>query len=231
MFVGHYGVSYAGKALARSVPLWHLFVAVQFLDILWGLFVLIGVEHVRIVPGITAASPLDLYHVPYTHSLVAALFWSVVCGAAYHTWRGRHAGSRAGVVVGVALFSHWLLDLLVHRPDLPLVGDRLKVGLGLWNYPAVALTVEAAVLFGGLLLYLRATRHAAGSGAYAFLLFGAGLVAMQAFIFFGPPPGSPTAPAGTGLVAYGALAGIAAWLERKRTPAIEPAGVPVETAR
>ena len=230
MFVGHYAVSYAGKSLARSVPLWHLFVAVQFLDILWGLFVLVGVEHVRIVPGITAASPLDLYHIPYTHSLVGALLWSVVCGAAYHAWRGRHHGARAGMVVGAAVFSHWLLDLLVHRPDLPLVGDRLKVGLGLWNYPAAALTVETAILFGGILSYLRATRKETRRSAFAFLLCGAGLVVMQALIFFGPPPGSPAALAGTGLVAYGALARVAAWLERKRAPAIEPAGAPVGTA-
>jgi len=230
MFVGHYAVSYAGKSLARSVPLWHLFVAVQFLDILWGLFVLVGVEHVRIVPGITAASPLDLYHIPYTHSLVGALLWSVVCGAAYHAWRGRDAGPRAGAVVGSAVFSHWLLDLLVHRPDLPLVGDRLKVGLGLWNYPAAALTVETAILFGGILSYLRATRKETRRSAFAFLLCGAGLVVMQALIFFGPPPGSPAALAGTGLVAYGALARVAAWLERKRAPAIEPAGAPVGTA-
>jgi len=230
MFVGHYAVSCAGKSLARSVPLWHLFIAVQFLDILWALFVLTGVEHVRIVPGITAASPLDLYHIPYTHSLVGALFWAVACGVAYHAWRGRQAGPRAGLVVGAAVFSHWLLDLLVHRPDLPLVGDRFKVGLGLWNYPAVALALEAAVLVGGLLLYLRATRPAARSGVFPFLLFGAGLVLMQALSFFGPPPGSPSALAGTGLVAYGVLAGVAARLERKQASAIEPAGAPVGTA-
>ncbi|HEX7090018.1 MAG TPA: hypothetical protein VF192_07765 [Longimicrobiales bacterium] len=226
MFVGHYAVSYAGKSLAQPIPLWHLFIAVQFLDVLWGLFVFLGIERVRIVPGITAASPLDLYHVPYTHSLVGALFWSMAGGAAYHVWRGRRAGSRAGVIIGTAVFSHWVLDLLVHRPDLPLVGNRFKMGFGLWNFPAVALALEATVLFGGLLLYLRATRRAAPSGTFASILFGIGLVLIQALIFFGPPPGSPSALAATGLVAYGALAGVAAWLERKRAPAAEPAGVP-----
>lgn len=231
MFVGHYAVSYAGKSLAKTVPLWHLFIAVQFLDILWGLFVLLGIEHVRIVPGITAASPLDLYHIPYTHSLVGALLWSAACGAAYHAWRGRKAGPRAGVIVGAAVFSHWVLDLLVHRPDLPLVGDRFKMGLGLWNFPTAALALESAVLLGGLFLYLRATRPAARSSTYAFVLFGIVPLLMQVGTMFGPPPGSPSVVATTGLVAYGAFAGVAAWLERKRAPAGEPAGVPAEVAR
>lgn len=216
MFVGHYGVSCGAKALERSVPLWVLFLAVQFLDVVWGVLVLAGIERVRIVPGITATNPLDLYFMPYSHSLPGALAWAVVAGVGYHLWRGRRSGARAGWVVGVAVFSHWLLDLFVHRPDLPLWGDAHKVGLGLWNLPAVALLAEIGVLFGGLLLYLRATERTRPGGTWGFVGFGVALVAVQVVIFFAAPPESPAAAATAALVLYAALAGVAAWLERRR---------------
>src|SRR6266516_2409047 len=160
MFVGHYGVSFAAKKAEPSIPLWVLFIAVQLLDVLWAPFVLLGLEKVRIVPGITASNPLDLYYMPYTHSLVAALFWSCVGALAYRLI-ARPARRRTSVVVGFAVFSHWILDLVVHRPDLPLYDNSAKLGLGLWNAPALAFGLEAAILFGGSWLYLRmgATRR------------------------------------------------------------------------
>ena len=118
MFVGHYGVSFSAKSLETSIPLWVLFLAVQFLDVLWAPFILLGIEKVRIVPGITASNPLDLYYMPYTHSLVAAVLWSFVCGVVYQLVA--HPSRRqASVVIGLAVFSHWVLDFIVHRPDLP----------------------------------------------------------------------------------------------------------------
>src|SRR5712664_3748308 len=110
MFVGHYGVSFAAKRGDRSIPLWVLFLAVQLLDVFWSFFVLVGIEKVRIVPGITASNPLDLYYMPYTHSLVAALLWSL---AAYFLYRLAAPRSRkaAAFVVAAAVFSHWILDL------------------------------------------------------------------------------------------------------------------------
>jgi hypothetical protein len=119
MFVGHYGPSFAAKALEKSIPLWILFLAVQLVDVFWAIFVILGVEKVRIVPGITATNPLDLYYMPYTHSLVAALIWSVAAFIVYRAFPRLNGWSAAGVV-GAAVFSHWILDLLVHRPDLPL---------------------------------------------------------------------------------------------------------------
>src|SRR5216683_2494469 len=119
MFVGHYGVSLAAKRGDRSIPLWVLFLAVQLLDVFWSLFVLIGVEKVRIVPGITASNPLDLYYMPYTHSLVAAILWSVAVAVIARLLPGVTTRP-AAVWVGIAVFSHWVFDLLVHRPDLPL---------------------------------------------------------------------------------------------------------------
>src|SRR5712664_4036295 len=126
MFVGHYGVSLAAKRGDRSIPLWILFLSVQLLDVFWSLFVIIGIEKVRIVPGITATNPLDLYYMPYTHSLVGAVLWSAAAGFVYYLVR-RVDGSLAALIVGAAVFSHWVLDLLVHRPDLPLYDDAFKV--------------------------------------------------------------------------------------------------------
>ena len=130
MFVGHYGVGFAAKRVEPSIPLWLLFLAVQFLDVLWAPFVLLGIEKVRIVPGFTATNPLDLYYMPFTHGLVAAILWSCAGGLAYQIL-ARPSRRQAGVVIGVAVFSHWVLDFIVHRPDLPLYDNSAKVGLGL----------------------------------------------------------------------------------------------------
>ena len=215
MFVGHYGVSYLANARKPGVPLWVLFLAVQFLDVLWGIFVLVGLEKVRIVPGITATNPLDLYFMPYTHSLIGALIWSLLAALAYHFWR---PGITGGIVVGAAVFSHWLLDLIVHRPDLPLVGNRFKVGLGLWDVPAAALLLEVSLLLGGLALYLRTTHRVKSAGTIGFVVFSVVLIGIQVMVFFGSPSGSPAAAAVTALVAYGLFAGVVGWLETRRSP-------------
>jgi len=213
MFVGHYGVAFAAKKTEPAVPLWLLFIAVQLLDVLWAPFVLLGIEKVRIVPGFTATNPLDLYYMPYTHGLVAALGWSVVAALAYR-FLARGASQRAATIVGIAVFSHWVLDFLVHGPDLPLYDNTAKVGLGLWNLPALALGLEAASLFGGMWLYLKLgpVRRT------AFLVFGVIMLAIQVYVFFGPPPSSANAAAATAIVAYALFAFIIRALERK-TPA------------
>ena len=215
MFVGHYGPSFAIKSLRPAIPLWQLFIAVQLVDVVWAVLVLLGVEKVRIVPGITASNPLDLYYMPYTHSLVAAIFWSVA--VALVLWPlSRVATRSAAVWIGAAVFSHWILDFLVHRPDLPLYDDTLKVGLGLWNYPVVALSLEAALLFGGMILYLRVTTPINAIGRVGPPVFGVVMLAIQSYIFFGPPPVSPAAAAITALVSYVLFAVLAEWLARQR---------------
>ena len=150
MFVGHYGVGFAAKSAEPTIPLWVVFLAVQFLDILGPLHSP-GYREGAHRAGITASNPLDLYYMPYTHSLLAAILWSCVGGCAYQLL-ARPARANASVVVGLAVFSHWILDFVVHRPDLPLYDDSAKVGLGLWNAPALAFGVEAALLFGGMWL-------------------------------------------------------------------------------
>jgi hypothetical protein len=211
MFVGHYGVSFAAKRVDPTIPLWVLFLAVQFLDILWAPCILLGIEKVRIVPGITASNPLDLYYMPYTHSLVAALFWSCVGGFAYQ-FVARPARRQASAVVGLAVFSHWILDFVVHRPDLPLYDNSAKVGLGLWNAPALAFGLEAALLFGGVWLCLRG-RLARSLGT---LVFGVLMLAIQAYVFFGPPPASDRAAASMALIAYAVFAAVIWWLQDRR---------------
>ena len=171
MFIGHYGPGFAINVWKRTIPLWVLFLAVQLVDIFWSIFVILGIEKVRIVPGITATNPLDLYYMPYTHSLLGAAVWSVIAAIAYR-WFARLDGWLAAAIVGAAVFSHSILDLIVHRPDLPLYDDSYKVGLGLWNYPGPALRLEIALLFGGIFLYLRATTPKDTIGRYGMVVFG-----------------------------------------------------------
>lgn len=217
MFVGHYGPSFATKAIKKSIPLWVLFLAVQLLDVLWGIFVLLGIEKVRIVPGITATSPLDLYYMPYTHSLDGALFWSLAAAIVYYVLR-RAEGWASACLVGGAVFSHWVLDVLVHRPDMPLYDNSAKIGLGLWNYPAFEFVLELAVLCGGMYFYLRSSEPLTRIGRYGMPVFAFAMLALQAVVFFAPPPSSPAGAAISALVSYFLLAGIAWWLEQKRAP-------------
>src|SRR3989442_15180935 len=216
MFVGHYGISFAAKRADKTIPLWALFLAVQLLDVGWGVFVPLGIEKVRIVPGITASTPLDLYYMPYTHSLVAALLWSLGAYAAYRSIRGFGASRRAALLVAAAGFSPWVLDVIVHRPDLPLYDNTLKMGLGLWNYRAAAFLLEVAILFGGMLLYLRSTTATTAVGRYGMPVFGSVMLLIQAAAFFGPPPPNDRAAAFTALVSYALFAAGAGWLDRRR---------------
>jgi len=218
MFVGHYGPSFAIKSFQRSISLWTLFLAVQLLDVGWSVLVFCGLEKVRIVPGITASNPFDLYYMPFTHSLVAALAWGIggiiLCRLllGIRDWL-------ACIWMGTAVFSHWIFDFLVHRPDLPLYDNTAKIGLGLWNYPLIALAIEALLLFGGLIMYLRRTRPLNAVGRLGPPIFGVLMLAIQCLIFFGPPPISPVAAAVTALVSYLAFAAVAAWLEHNRESA------------
>ncbi len=217
MFVGHYAVSLAAKAADKRIPLWVLFLATQAVDVLWAVLVLVGIEKVRIVPGITAANPLDLYYFPYTHSLLASFVWLGVAMVGYRLLRPGEGSWRMGLLVGLVVFSHWVLDFLVHRPDLPLYDDALKVGLGLWNYPLLSYLLEAGLLLGGLWIYLRATMPVGSIGKYGMLGFALVLLLIQAGNVLGPLPPSPSTVAGIGLISYIAFAGGAFWLDKKRT--------------
>ena len=220
MFAGHYAVSFLVKKAESKLPLWILFLATQLLDILWAIFVLLGIERYRITPGITASLPLDLYYMPYTHSLAAAVAWSAVVFALCR-WVIPLSGlrsNRSARFLALAVFSHWVLDLVVHRPDLPLYDNAYKVGFGLWNYPVIALLLESALLFGAIWLYLHATASTSFAGRYGMMFFGLAILALHCLLLWGPLPPSTTAGAIRLGALYLILAAAAYWLEKKRTP-------------
>ena len=208
MFVGHYSVSFAGRATEKRLPLWLLFLAVQWIDVMWSIFVLLGIEKVRIVPGFTASNDLDLYYMPYTHSLLGVLGWSalayVVCQLVPQL-----RGKRTGLILAAAVFSHWVLDLIVHVPDMSLYDSVGKMGFGLWNHRAAALALEMAVLIGGAALLYRTAAHKAR--LVGFVIFLAAVQVVNTFFF--PPPKSDHAMGIMAFVLYVVLALIAWWVE------------------
>jgi len=214
MFIGHYGPAFGAKAALRRVPLWVYFLAVQWLDVWWSIFVLTGVEKVRIVPGFMQGSALDLYYMPYTHGLVGALALSAILGGIVAPFFRRQR-ALVFAVVALAVFSHWLLDLVVHAPDL-WIYDGVKVGFGLWRWLWISLPLELLSLFIGAWLYVRYVPARAGGNIWLWL-FVAAMAAVELYGVFGPPPASPAAEAETALLAYGALAVLAGIVDLTRT--------------
>ena len=191
----------------------------QLLDFLWAPFVLLGIEKVRIVPGITATNSLDLYYMPYTHSLVGALIWFGAAFLIYKLVAGQKASNTAALIVAFAVFSHWILDLIVHRPDLAIYDDTLKVGLGLWNYRGLEFGLEIAILVVGIVLYLKRNAINSVAGKVGIVAFGVVLILIQAGNTFGRrPPSSDRAFAITALIFYTVFAAIAFLLEKRRVP-------------
>ncbi len=218
MFIGHYAPAAALKPLTPSVPLWHYFVAVQFLDYLWAAFILAGVEQARIVPGIMEASDLDLYFMPYTHSLAAAAFWSAAGAAIYRLILNRGAGLPGAVLIGVAIFSHWLADLIVHAEDLALFpGSDVKLGFGLWSSLALSKGVEIGLLLGGFILYLGGTAAKGAIGKVAPFIVIAALIGIEVYSSTGAPPADIRIFAILALISYTLIAALAAWLDATRT--------------
>lgn len=186
MFVGHFGVGFAGKAAAPRVSLGTLVLASQFIDLLWPTLLLLGLERVEVRPGITRVTPLDFVSYPISHSLLAVVLWGALFAGVYHLAKRSAAGS--AVLFG-AVVSHWLLDLLTHRPDLPLLpGGGPKVGLGLWSSLPATLVVELALFAGGVALYVRATRPRDRAGTWALAGLVAFLLVVYAANFFGGAP-------------------------------------------
>lgn len=215
MFIGHYGPA-AGFAGGR-IKLWHAFIAVQFLDILWAPAVLLGVEHVRIVEGYTASNHFDLYHMPYTHSLLMAVVWSVVAGGAYRVlWR--RAGMLGALLIGSLVFSHWVLDFFMHKPDLALWFGGPKVGLSLWDNRPLAVGMEFTLVIAGLGYYLTRTQSKGVFGLVAPAILFALMALAQIFGNFGPPPADAAQAAYSAITAYIVFAALAAWVDATRLP-------------
>lgn len=186
MFIGHYAAALAAKKAAPKVSLGILFLAAQLLDLLWPIFLLLGLEHVRIDPGNTAFTPLDFCDYPWTHSLIGALLWSALLGGIYFALRRQ---MRSAAIVSLVVFSHWILDLITHRPDLPLAfGSRTYFGLGLWNSVMGTVILESALYMSGIALYLRATTANDRIGKYGFWVLIALLASIYVANIFSPPP-------------------------------------------
>ncbi len=216
MFVGHYAASLALKKFEKRASLGFLFLAVQFVDILFFPFVLLGIERMNIVPNLTQSTHFELEYMPYTHSLAGSVFWAAV---AYVVFRWLLVKRQSvALVVALAVFSHWLLDLLVHTPDLPLwTDDSIKLGFGLWNNAAAAYALEAILLTGALWLYLRATRASSALGKYGMAVFVAVLLLINIVNIYGPPPqGGKVEMAISAMAAYFLFAAVAFWLDKKR---------------
>ena len=214
MFLGHFAVAFAAKRAAPSVPLGTLFLAAQLADLVWPTLVLLGIESFTIRPGITAVTPLDFTRYPYSHSLVGMALWGVLLGSVFFIFRRNARG--AAVLVAVVL-SHWLLDFISHRPDLPLtLSGAERFGLGLWHSRVATLAVEGLLFAACVWAYARATRAADRSGRWSFIAFVIFLVAVYLANIFGPPPPSVAAVAWSAqaiwlLVAWGY------WIDHHRT--------------
>jgi hypothetical protein len=222
MFLGHYGVAFALKRAEPKLSLGTLFVAVQLADLLWGIFLLLGWEHARINPGVSAVTPIEFTDYPISHSLVGAVAWALVAAALYYSWPTRDTQRhwQASALVGLAVFSHFPLDVLVHLPDLPIAGnDSLKLGLGIWNNPRATWILELLVLGAGLAVYLalRSQRHPVRPVRLTLLV----LVLLGVYVAsaLGPPPPGIRAVAVADIAGLTLLALLAAWADRRPTPA------------
>src|ERR1041385_1598287 len=186
MFIGHFAVGFAAKKFAPKPSLGTYFMAVSFLDLLWPPLLLLGIEHVRISPGITAVNALDLYDYPISHSLVGALIWTLLVGGLYFLLK---KDTHSALVIGVAVFSHWILDFITHRPDMPIsFGSTTYVGLGLWNSMVGTLIVEVSMFIVGVSMYMRSTTARDRIGTYASWSLIGFLFVMYFVSMFGPPP-------------------------------------------
>ena len=217
MFLGHFGVAFAAKKAAPRVSLGVLVAAAQLADLLWPMLVLAGIEQVRIDPGNTAVTPLDFVHYPYSHSLVTLTAWGAAAGVAYALVRG--GGWRPALVIALAVVSHWFLDVLTHRPDMPLTpSEQTKLGLGVWNSVPATVVIELALFGACVAVYARMTRARDRIGTYALWGLVAFLLLIYAANVMGPPPPSVAAVAWT-CIAMWLLVAWAAWIDRHREPA------------
>ncbi len=215
MFIGHYSAAFVAATHPKAPPLPALFVAAQLVDIGFFSFVLAGIEHMRIVPGFTAMNPMDLYDMPLTHSLLGTLIWAA--GFALVLWLWLRSWT-AGLIGGAVVLSHWLFDVLVHAPDMSLLGGAPKFGLALWNTPFVEMPLELALIIGSIWFYANATRAVKTSVALPVTV--ALLILLQLFNWFGPPPKSVDgALVVSALLAFALATGLAAWLGRGRVNA------------
>jgi membrane-bound metal-dependent hydrolase YbcI (DUF457 family) len=192
VFIGHFGLALGAKKAAPSVSLAMLFAACQLADLLWPTLVLAGIEVVQIRPGATAMTPLDFVSYPYSHSLVMLCVWGIALAAAYAALA--RAGAAAAVTIALLVVSHWVLDVVTHRPDMPITpAGTTRVGLGLWNSIPGTIAAESAIFAAGLAIYLRAAGPRTRGQTVGLWALVAVMLTIYLASAFGPPPPSAAA--------------------------------------
>lgn len=218
MFIGHFAMGFGAKRFAPQVSLGILFLACQLADLVWPNLVLLGIETLSIDPDATVMTPLDFSSYPYSHSLLALLVWAAIFGLLYTALS--RSGPRVAMIVAALVLSHWMLDVLSHRPDMPVtLGNAPKIGMGLWNYPAIAIPFELLLFAVGVWLYSRATAPVDRKGSLGLWMLVAFLVVVYLANVLGPPPPSAAAVAWSAqamwlIVAWGF------WVDRHRSTAL-----------
>lgn len=214
MFVGHFAPAFIAAAHPKAPNLAILIIASQLVDFGFFGFALIGIENFRITSGITAMNPLDLYHMPYTHSLVGTLVWAIAFGAIIYAYSKNWI---TALIAAAVVETHWYLDLIVHTKDLTIAGSAPKLGFGLWNYPAIAMPMEFILIFGSVAFYINKTHKKADKKAHALYAMIGILLAFQAFDWFAPKPENADASFMImALLSFSIVAAIGWWLGSSR---------------
>jgi membrane-bound metal-dependent hydrolase YbcI (DUF457 family) len=216
MFIGHFGLALAAKGVVPRPSLGTTIMAAQWADGLWPVFMLLDLEHAEIAPGITKVTPLDFVSYPYTHSLLADLGWAALFALVYGTLRRDWRGA---CWLAALVLSHWVLDVVAHRPDMPTWPGGPKLGLGLWNSIPATLIVEFALFGAGVWIFARSTRARDALGNVLYWSFVVLLAVLYVGSVFGPPPPSEQALAITGLFGW-LLVAWGYWIDRHRVPAV-----------
>ena len=219
MFIGHYAPALVAAVHPRAPRLGALFAAAQLVDLAFFSLALVGVERFRLVPQATTTNALDLYHMPYTHSLLGTLGFAAAWAVGTRLLRGRPATAWVGAAV---VASHWLLDWLVHAPDLTLLGSGPRHGLGLWNWPLIEMPLELALVTLALVFYATRRQARGWGGHFSLLILAITLLSVQLINWLEPQPGAivDPPPASTSLLALGVylvLAALAAWCASTRS--------------
>ncbi len=213
MFIGHFGAGLAGKKAAPEISLGTLFLAAQFLDLIWPVFILTGIEKVEIVPGLTEANPLEFTYYPYSHSLFMVIIWAGLFGLIYYAYKRNLFNA---FILGLLVISHWVLDLIVHIPDLPIFPwSDFKVGIGLWNFEIISIILEILIFAGGIYLYLLCTEAENKKGTFGFWGLIIFLIVVYFMNIFSPPPPSVEAIGYAGLLQW-LFIPWAFWIDRNR---------------
>ncbi|MBS1743503.1 MAG: hypothetical protein JST81_10750 [Bacteroidetes bacterium] len=210
MFIGHFGLGLASKKADPFPSLAVMFIAVQFLDLLWPVFCLLGIERFEIDKGNTALTPINFSYYPYSHSLLMAVIWGIVFGFIYYLFTKRKSSA---IFLAILVLSHWVLDLLVHRPDLPLTPfNNYTVGFGLWNAPVIEMILELGLFIGGSILYYTSVKPKRKISYWLLIVF---FILIHLANVFGPPPPSVNAVAWAGNLMWIFIVW-AWWIERKK---------------